>query len=54
MLLFFKFENSQDLYYRIGIGSVDNKKLKDFAFDYNNALLNFFKRRVKKDKKNNR
>ena len=51
MLLFFKFENSQDLYYRIGIGSVDNKKLKDFAFDYNNALLNFFKRRVKKTKK---
>ena len=50
MLLFFKFENSQDLYYRIGIGSVDNKKLKDFAFDYNNALLNFFKRRVKKKK----
>ncbi len=54
MLLFFKFENSQDLYYRIGIGSVDNKKLKDFAFDYNNALLNFFKRRVKKTKNNNR
>tara|TARA_B100001142_G_scaffold106513_1_gene108365 strand:+ start:1967 stop:4168 length:2202 start_codon:yes stop_codon:yes gene_type:complete len=51
MLLFFKFENSQDLYYRIGIGSVDNKKLKDFAFDYSNALLNFFKRRVKKTKK---
>ena len=50
MMLFFKFENSQDLYYRIGIGSVDNKKLKDFAFDYNNALLNFFKRRVKKKK----
>ena len=50
MLLFFKFENSQDLYYRIGIGSMDNKKLKDFAFDYNNALLNFFKRRVKKKK----
>jgi len=51
MLLFFKFENSQNLYYRIGIGSVDNRKLKDFAFDYNNALLNFFKRRVKKTKK---
>ena len=45
MLLFFKFENSQDLYYRIGIGSVDNKKLKAFANDYNNTLLNFFKRR---------
>ncbi len=48
MLIFFKFENSQDLYYRIGIGTVDNKKLKNFANDYNNALLSFFKRRVKK------
>ena len=52
MLLFFKFENSQDLYYRIGIGSMDNKKLKAFANDYNNALLNFFKRRVNKSQKN--
>ncbi len=50
MLMFFKFESSQDLYYRIGIGTVDNKKLKKFANDYNNALLNFFKRRVKKMK----
>jgi GTP pyrophosphokinase len=32
MLLFFKFENSQDLYYRIGIGSMDNKKIKRFCF----------------------
>ena len=51
MLLFFKFENSQDLYYRIGIGSVDNKKLKAFANDYNNTLLNFFKRRVNKSER---
>ena len=50
MLLFFKFENSQDLYYRIGIGSVDNKKLKEFANEYHNTLLNFFKRRVRKNK----
>jgi GTP pyrophosphokinase len=52
MLLFFKLENSQDLYYRIGIGSMDNKKLKAFANDYNNTLLNFFKRRVNKSQKN--
>ena len=51
MLLFFKLENSQDLYYRIGIGSMDNKKLKAFANDYNNTLLNFFKRRVNKSQK---
>jgi GTP pyrophosphokinase len=52
MLLFFKLENSQDLYYRIGIGSMDNKELKAFANDYNNTLLNFFKRRVSKSQKN--
>jgi len=48
MLDYFKFENSQDLYYRIGIGTVDNKKLKEFANEYNNTLLNFFKRRSRK------
>jgi len=48
MLDYFKFENSQDLYYRIGIGTLDNKKLKEFANEYNNTLLNFFKRRSRK------
>ena len=48
MLEYFKFENSQDLYYRIGIGTLDNKKLKEFANEYNNTLLNFFKRRSRK------
>ena len=51
MLQYFKFENSQDLYYRVGIGSVDNKKIKEFSNEYNNSLLNFFKRKVRKNKK---
>lgn len=50
MLLFFKFENIQDLYYRVGIGTLDNKKLKEFSNAYHNTLLNFFKRRVRKNK----
>ena len=50
MLLFFKFENSQDLYYRVGIGTLDNKKLKEFSNAYHNTLLNCFKRRVRKNK----
>ena len=49
MLEYFKFENSQDLYYRIGIGTLDNKKLKEFANEYNNTLLNFFKRSSSKN-----
>ena len=50
MLHYFKFENSQDLFYRVGIGTLDNKKLKEFSNEYHNTLLNFFKRRVRKNK----
>ena len=51
MLLFFNFENSQDLFYRMGIGTLDNKQLKNFASVYQNSVLNFFKRRIKSKKK---
>ena len=47
MLYYFKFESSQDLFYRMGIGTLDNKQLKEFANDYQNTVLNFFKRRIK-------
>ena len=50
MLHYFKFENSQDLFYRVGIGTLDNKKLKEFANEHHKTLLNFFKRRVRKNK----
>jgi GTP pyrophosphokinase len=48
MLEYFKFKNVQDLYYRVAIGTIDNKKLKGFAKSHQNMLLNFFKRKVKK------
>ena len=51
MLLFFNYENSQDLFYRMGIGTLDNKQLKNFASVYQNSVLNFFKRRIKSKKK---
>ena len=47
MLLFFKFNSSQDLFYRVGIGTLDNKQLKEFAGAYNNSVLNFFKKRIR-------
>ena len=53
MLNYFKFESSQDLFYRMGIGTLDNKQLKEFASDYQNSVLNFFKRRIKSKKNNN-
>ena len=46
MLLYFKFDSSQDLFYRMGIGTLDNKQLKNFASVYQNSVLNFFKRRI--------
>ena len=51
MLLFFNYKNSQDLFYRMGIGTLDNKQLKNFASVYQNSVLNFFKRRIKSNKK---
>ena len=51
MLLYFKFDNSQDLFYRIGIGSLNNQQLKEFSSDYQNSVLNFFKRRLRSKNK---
>jgi GTP pyrophosphokinase len=53
MLNYFKLESSQDLFYRMGIGSLDNKQLKEFVSDYQNSVLNFFKRRFKSNKNRN-
>jgi GTP pyrophosphokinase len=50
MILFFKFNSSQDLFYRVGIGTLDNKQLKEFASAYNNSVLNFFKKRIRSKK----
>ena len=50
MLLFFKFNSSQDLFYRVGIGTLENKQLKEFASVYNNSVLNFFKKRIRSKK----
>jgi GTP diphosphokinase / guanosine-3',5'-bis(diphosphate) 3'-diphosphatase len=43
-----KLKTSLDLFYRIGIGSIDNQKLKDFAAQKNNSFMNFFKNKIKR------
>ena len=48
MLRFFKLNSSIDLFYRMGLGTIDNKQLKDFYSEYNNSFLNFFKKRIRK------
>ena len=48
MLRYFNLNNSQDLFYRIGLGTINNKQLKDFSTEFNSSFLNFFKKRIKK------
>jgi GTP pyrophosphokinase len=49
LLTFFKLKTTLDLYYRVGIGTIDNVKLKKFSADRSNRFLNFFKRRAQTD-----
>ena len=37
-----------DLFYRVGIGSIENQQLKDFAAQKSNTLMNFFKNKMKR------
>ena len=43
--IFLKLKTSLDLFYKVGIGKVDNNELKKFA-NYNNRLINFFRKRI--------
>lgn len=52
LVLFFKLKTSLDLFYRMGIGSIDNNQLKEFASQRNNTIVNFFKNRIKRTVKN--
>ena len=45
MVSYFKLKTSLDLYYRIGIGTIDNKMLKKFAAEENSRFWQFLKRR---------
>lgn len=48
LVVFFKLKTSLDLFYRIGIGTIDNQKLKDFVSQRSNSLFNFFKNKIKR------
>jgi GTP diphosphokinase / guanosine-3',5'-bis(diphosphate) 3'-diphosphatase len=45
---FFKLKTSLDLFYRVGVGSIDNQQLKDYASQKSNTLINFFKNKIKR------
>ena len=48
MVIFFKLRTSLDLYYRIGIGSIENSQLKEYAALKSNTIINFFKNKIKR------
>jgi GTP pyrophosphokinase len=37
-----------DLFYRVGIGAIDNLMIKDFTSSYNNAFISFFKNKIRR------
>ena len=49
MVRFFKTNTSLELYYQVGVGTLDNKKIREFSSDYNSRFISFFKKRLKYD-----
>ncbi|CAM3339403.1 RelA/SpoT family protein [Zobellia roscoffensis] len=49
MVTFFKLKTSLDLFYRVGIGSIDNQMLKEFSSSYSNAFISFFKNKIRRN-----
>ena len=45
---YFKLNTSLDLFYRVGIGTIDNKKLKAFASSRSNAFVSYIKNKIRK------
>ncbi len=50
---YFKLKTSLDLFYRVGIGAIDNQQLKDFAAQKSNTFMNFFKNKIKRTPSSN-
>ena len=47
---FFKLKTSLELFYRVGIGAIENQQLKDYAAQKSNSFINFFKNKIKRTK----
>ena len=51
LVVYFKIKTSLDLFYRVGVGIIDNKKLKEFVTSRNNMFVSFFKNKLRKPSK---
>ena len=47
LLKFFKLKTPSDLYYRVGFGSIDNKKIKEFLNSRNNKFIKYIKDKIR-------
>ena len=47
---YFKLSTSQDLFYRVGINTIDNEKLKKFISYRGNNLFNYLKKKISRKK----
>ncbi len=48
LVRFCDLKTSQDLFYRVGLGTIDNKTIKDFVASRSNTFVNFFKNKLRK------
>ena len=48
LVTYFKLNTSLDLFYRVGIGTIDNPKLKAFASSRSNVFVTYFKNKIYK------
>ncbi len=48
LVSFFNLKTSQDLFYNVGAGIIDNKMLKNFATARSNVLFDFFKKKLRR------
>lgn len=48
LIRFFNLKTSLDLFYRIEIGKIDNTELKEYVASRSNALVSFFKNKIRK------
>lgn len=48
MVNHFKLKTSLDLFYRVGIGTIDNKMLKDYASSRSNMFMTYIKSKIRK------
>jgi len=48
LVIYFKLKTSLDLFYRVGIGKIDNQRLKEFTNSRSNAFVSYIKNKIRR------